>query len=279
MPQINTYSDISSFVNTVWEDAFFVARENNVMAALVTGFTGEGMAVRTNSTYSSVTVNAVGESDDLTSQAFYPTSGQTLTPAEFGAQFFFTDTRLESDIFGVRSDAAIELGRGFGQAVDNALLGDLDNLTGGTVGTAGSNITWANIFAAQSVLRAAFAPTPYVAVLSPYQWHCLGTAVAPGVTVTNAPALQDAIMERWFVGNVAGVDIYLDGNIAEGTSIYGAMFARPAMALDWRRAPRLEPERDASRRGWELNMSMIYAHGVWRPAWGVAINTAGTAPV
>lgn len=278
MPQINTYSDISSFVNTVWEDAFMVARENNVVASLVTGFTGQGMAVRTNSTYNSVTVNAVGESDDLASQAFYPTAGQSLTPAEYGAQFFFSDQRLESDIFGVRSDAAIELGQGFGQSVDNALLGDFDSLTAGTVGAAGSNLTWANFLAAQSILRAAFAPAPYVCVLSPFQYHCLGTAVAPGVTVTNSPMVQDEFARRWYVNTVAGVDIYLDGNISAGTSVFGAMFARPALAIDWRRAPRLEPERDASRRGWELNMSMVYAHGVWRPAWGVAINTAGTAP-
>ena len=32
---------------------------------------------------------------------------------------------------------------------------------------------------------------------------------------------------------------------------------------------RLEPERDASRRGWELNLSTVYAHGVWRPTYGV----------
>ena len=42
-----------------------------------------------------------------------------------------------------------------------------------------------------------------------------------------------------------------------------------ALALDMRRAPRLEPERDASRRGYELNLSAVYAHGVWRPKFGV----------
>jgi hypothetical protein len=275
---MNTYNDISSFVNTIWEDAFLVARDNNVVAGLVTGFTGQGMAVRKNATYGSVTVNSLVETDDLVSQAHTPSVSQTLTPAEFGAQIFINDQRLDSDIFGARSNAAIELGQAFGQAVDIALLGDFSSLTAGTVGTAGSNLTWANFFAAQSILRMNFAPAPYACVLSPYQWHCLGTAIAPGVTVTNAPALQDALMDRWFVGNVSGVDIYVDGNIAAGTSVGGGMFARPAIALDWRRAPTLEPQRDASRRGWELNYTMIYAHGVWRPTFGVYINTAGTAP-
>jgi len=36
-----------------------------------------------------------------------------------------------------------------------------------------------------------------------------------------------------------------------------------------RRALRLEDERDASRRGIELNMTAVYAYGVWRPAMGI----------
>ena len=50
MAQFNTYSDISSFVNTVFEDAMFVARDNNLMAQLVTVYNDrQGMAVRKNS--------------------------------------------------------------------------------------------------------------------------------------------------------------------------------------------------------------------------------------
>ena len=44
-----------------------------------------------------------------------------------------------------------------------------------------------------------------------------------------------------------------------------------AIAYDLRRDVRLEPERDASKRAWELNLTMMYAHGVWRPLWGVQI--------
>lgn len=276
---INTYSDISSFVNTVWMDAMLVAREQNVMAGLVTVFNDrDGMALRKNADYSSVTINQIGESDDLASQAFTPSVSQTLTPYEYGAQFFLTDQRLESDIYSVRQDAALELGRGMGSKVDTDLVGSFDNLTGGTVGAGGTDMSWATFFSAITHMRAAYAPLPYVMVLHPYQWHSLGTAIAPGVTVTNSPAIQDEFVRRFFVGNVAGVDIVLDGNITSGTSTFGAIFSRNAIALDWRRAPRIEPDRDPSRRGWELNLTAIYASGVWRPAYGVAINTAGTAP-
>jgi hypothetical protein len=281
MAVFNTYNDISAFVNTLWGDVMFVARENNAMSALVTTFTDtQGMAVRKNTKYGSVTIGQINEQDDLAGQAFTPSTDQTLTPYEYGAQFALTDQRVESDIYTVRQDAANELGRGIGQKVDILLAGLFSSLTGGTVGGTSTNLTWANFFAAESRLRAAYAPQPYICVLHPYQWHCLGTSAMPGVTVTNSPTLQDEIANRWFVGNAGGVDIYLDGNISAASSAtYGAMFSSNAMALDWRRSPRIEPQRDASRRLWELNLSAVFAYGVWRPQFGICINTAGTAPV
>lgn len=276
----NTEANIASFVNTVWEDAILVARDNNVMSGLVTSF-GDltGLAVRTNAAYGSAVFNQIAETDDLSSQAFTPSADKTLTPYEYGAQFFITDSRLETDIFAVRQDAAQELGAAYGQKIDQNIAGLFSSLTGGTVGAAGSDMSWANFFASITLMRRALAPRPWVAVLTPEQWHCLGTAIAPGVTVTNSPMLQDEFVRQFFVGNVSGVDIYTTANVATGTSVFGGIFSRNALALDMRRPFRLEPERDASRRGIELNASSVYAYGVWRPQYGVAINTAGTAPV
>ncbi len=272
MPQFNTYSDISGFVNTVFEDAMFVARDNNLMAQLVTVYNDrQGMAVRKNSEYGTAIINSIGETDDLTSQAFTPSLLSTLTPAEVGAQYFMTDQRLESDIFGVRQDAANELGFAMAQKIEKDLLGNFTSLTGGTIGSAGSAMTWGYFYAMLTALRAQNGPAPYAFVCRPEQWHYMGKAVAPGATVTNSPAIQDSVVGRFYVGSVSGVDIYVSSNIAKDASddAYAAMFNPQALALDVRRAPRLEPERDASRRGWELNLSAVYAHGVWRPKFGV----------
>lgn len=278
MAQINTFSDISTYVNNILEASLLIARENAVMPALVQNFSAVGENPRKVYQYGTVTINDIGESDDLQSQAFTPSLLSTLTPAEAGAQYFLTDRRIASDWSAVRADASQDLGQAMGEKIDKDLLGLFGSLTAGTVGAAGSNMGWATFFAGISILRAKLAPMPYTCVLQPYQWHCMGTAIAPGVTVTNSPALQDEFTRQFFVGNVSGVDIFLDGNIAEGTSVFGAIFSRQAMALDTRRAPRIEYERDASRRGFELNASMVYAKGTWRPLFGVAINTAGTAP-
>jgi hypothetical protein len=281
MPSLNTYSNISSFVNTVFEDAMFVARDNNLMAALVTVYNDRtGLALRKSSEYGTATMQTIAETDDLTSQAFTPAVLSTLTPAEAGAQFFLTDSRIESDPFAAREDATMELGLATAQKIEKDLLGNFSSLTGGTIGAAGTVITWGHFFAMLSVLRGRNAPLPYVAVLHPYQWHALGKAIAPGATVTNSPAIQDAVTRNFYVGSVSGVDIYTSANITVDGSddAYGAMFSRQALALDVRRAPRLEPERDASRRGWELNISTVYAHGIWRPRFGVTGLFDATTP-
>lgn len=264
-------SDIAAFVNTVWDDALHVAREQNLMANLVTGFTNlSGTALRSLQTWGTATVNQIAEADDMTSQAFTPSQLSTLTPYEFGAQFFVSDTRVETDPFEVRNAAAMELGQALAESIDVKILGDFPSLTGGTVGTSGSVFTWSYFYAMLTRLKAQKAPFPYVFVCHPYQWHALGKAVAPGATVTNNPALQNAVGGNFYVASVSGVDIYVTANLPLSTNdAKPAMFSRSALALDVRRAPRIEAERDASRRGVELNLSTLYAHGVWRKTFGI----------
>jgi len=274
MSNFNPSADISGYIQTIFEDAMFIARENAVMPALVTQFsdTTDEKKPRQRSDWSSATITAIGETDDLQSQAFTPTAGSTLTPAEAGGQFFLPDTRVSADPFGVRNAAALELGMSMATSINENLLDDIASLTGGTVGSAGTTITWGHFFATLSQLENATKKQgPYVCVMHTYTWFALGKSVAPAQTVTNAPAFQDEVMRRWYVGTVGPVDIFTttDLDVDGSDDANGGMWQRSALAFDGRRAPRLEPERDASRRGWELNMTSVYAHGVWRPTFGI----------
>lgn len=56
------------------------------------------------------------------------------------------------------------------------------------------------------------------------------------------------------------------------------IFTRDAFAFDLRRGLRIEPQRDASLRSTELNATMIYAYGLWRPSHGVIIETDASSP-
>lgn len=266
-------SDIGRYVQEIYTDAMMIARDNNLMAALVTTFADRsGTAARSRSDYGTALISSITEVDDLASQAFTPSVANTLTPGEVGAQFLITDTRLESDPFGVRSDATLELGMAMAQSVEKNLLGTFSSLTGGTVGAAGTVITWGHFYAMLARLRNQNAPGPYVFVCHPYQYHQLGKAASVAGTQTNAaPELLNTVARRFFVQQAGEVSILTSSNISiDGSDdAYCAMFSAPAIALDWRRAPRIEPERDASRRGWELNLSALYAYGVWRPKFGI----------
>lgn len=280
----NLASDISGYVQTIYEDAWFVARDNNIMSRLVTNFTDSNQysQTRTSSNYGSVTFATIGEDDDLSSQTFTPTTDQTLTPYEYGAQFFLTDARITDDPFGARNDAARELGLGIAKKMNNHLLGDFTSLTGGTVGGAGSTITWSYLAAAYSQLKNTKAPPPYYCVLHVYQYHRLASAASiANTTVGNAPEFTDEVTRQWYVGRVFGnLDLFVTTDITVDASddAYGAMYSPSALALDMRRAPRMEVERDASRRGWELNLTSVYAHGVWRPAFGIQLHFDAAAP-
>ena len=277
---MNVATDISSFVNSVFEDALFVARDNNLMQPLVTTFSdAQGLASRKLQAYGTATIRQLNETDDMVSQTYAPSALSTLTPAEFGAQIFLTDLRMETDPFGARDDAARELGVAMAQSIENNLISTFTSLTGGTIGAGGSALTWGYFTAAMTTLRAQNAPLPYFCVLSPYQYHALAkSASIAGATTAPAPNFADEVTRRWWIQSFGPVDIYVTANIAAGTAVYGAMFARQAIAYDERRAPRLEPQRDASRRGIELNMSTVYAYGVWRPSFGVALLSDGSAP-
>jgi hypothetical protein len=259
-----------------------VAREQNLTGGLVRNFSGQGMFVRRSSIYGTVTFAEVAETDDVVSQPITRTAKGALTPTEKAASYFITDQRIESDDQDIVADASRELGMGLADAVESSIIASFDDLTGGTIGAAGTVLTWGHIIAAQTILRNAKAPMPYSAVLHPYQWHNLGKTM----TITqgakqNAPDdLLSQVVDNFWVDTVYGVRFFVSSNIPiDGNAdAYGALFARDAIALDVRRAPRVERARDISRRGLEVVMSSIWATGVWRPEYGVTLFGDATAP-
>src|SRR5688572_5754582 len=273
MPSLNPASDISAFINTVFEAAILVTRDNTFMPSAVRTYSDRsGLAVRKNSQYGGATVNQISETDDLTGQAFTPAVLSTLTPVEFGAQYFITDSRIESDPFSVVNDASADLGGAMATKIETSLMGHFDEFTGGTIGTSGSLITWSYVMAMETALRVAKAPYPYALVVSPAQWYQLGKAASVASTsANNTPeSLREAVNSTFFVRQAAGVSIFVSTNVeTSGNNAYAGMFSRDALAFDVRRAPRMEPDRDPSRRGIELNLTSVFAHGVWRPTFGV----------
>lgn len=282
----NLWSDVSSIANSMQEAALFSVRENYFIQDLITIRTDmAGLNPRKLYQYGVGTAKSIAETDDLTSDKFAPSLLGTLTPAEIGEQFFVTDSRRDSDApEDIIRDGAIELGRAAGDKVEADIIGDLASLTGGTIGAAGTAITWSYVAAAIAVARNAnkSANVPLVGVIHGYQAAVLAKAASiAGATVGVAPSVQDQVTRNGFgvVFTFMGVPIYQTFQSPDANGDFvGGIFPKTALMADWRRPVRIEPERNASRRGTEFNMSAVYAHGVYRPALGVKMTFDATAP-
>lgn len=287
MAQLNLYSDVSSIANAMQENAYFVIRETAQMQNYIRMYSDmTGANPRKGYQYNQSTAQEVAESDDMVSQAFTPSLLSTLTPIEIGLPFFVSDLRADSELpENVVRDGAMELGMAAADKIESDIVGDFSSLTGGTVGTAGSVITWsyvaAGIARARNVNKAVNVPLAYV--MHGYQWAVLAKAASiAGATLAQAPGFTQAVTTQAPIGQVAtfmGVPIYQTFQAPNASDDFtGAIFPRDALAIDWRRPIRIEPERKASRRGTQYNMSAVYAHGVWRPALGVQMVFDASAP-
>lgn len=268
----STYAGISSLVANVYETALMAAQEGNIIAPFVLTFTdSQSSAPRIFGSYSGGTFASVAESADMSQQAFNASASGTLTPAVYGSMALLTTRRLRSDPANAQREAGIYLGETAATHIDTNLAGLFSSLTGGTVGTAGSTLTWANVLRAQAYLRSNHIMGPYVCVLHPVQWYYLTSASSGVPTLMSNNDIANSIMGRAYQASFSGIDFFVDGNITSGTAAVGAMFTRPAIALDMRQPFSINPQWDASYSGngaWELNASMEYAYGVYRPTFG-----------
>jgi hypothetical protein len=279
----NIVANVGRYIQEINEMAILVARDNNFVTSLVTPFfDNSGTAQRTRSEYGTATFSQITDSDDLTSQAFTPAVAGTVTPSFFGAQFFITDRRRRSDPHTVQSDAARELGEAAAKHVQRNMLTNLASFTGGTVGSAGGTLTWGNIYAGIAKLKQQNPRGQFYGILGNGQWYHLGTPTVPAGNQTNAPAFQDNVMLNYWVGRWFGVDWFTSNDVSgfNGTAAKGGVFTREALAYDERLPFNIRPERDESRGGggFELNATMEYGHGVWRPAFGVTLLGTDVVP-
>lgn len=270
---MSTYSDISSLANAIQEQALLTAREQAVMAGLVTIFSGaqEGEARKLYTYNSAGTLTQLPETTDLTASTFTPSLAQTLTPYIYGAQYTATDVLMTSDW----NDTAAKMGQDAGQRLvvdqDTKLVSLFSTFTGGTVGSAGGTLTWSDVFRARAYLKRALAPYPYSCVLAPEQSWELFRASSGVPTLMQSQKYMDDLAGNFYLGSYGGINFYEDGNITAGTAAAAGMFSRQAIALDIRRAPRIEYQRNASLGGgvWEINFTSVFAYGLYRPTFGV----------
>jgi len=218
--------------------------------------------------------------DDTKATEMSKTTLATLTPIEIMAQVILTDRRIDTDPDDARSDAATELGNAIATKIDTDLATDMASFTNSKGPGAGSSANLADFAVSMSVLRNAKTPNPIYIVLHPYHWHDIWIELGqPGTNMFLGDVANQAVRD-FFVGSWLNAQWFVNANISVDASddATSGVFNPGALAFDSRKPPTLEFERDASLRGWELNMSAGYAHGVRRAAFGVKYIAGAAEP-
>jgi len=281
---VTSVSDLNSLFNTIYERAIFVAREQNLMSQLVDQKSAMGWMNRVVPIRPQVSAQSVAETEDFNSPTTFGKSTKaTVTPSEIIAQVVLTDRDMETDPDSAVGDASIELGGAVATKIDVDLCALFSSLASDKGTGAGNAATLATLSAGLAVVSYAKARqfgTPNV-VLHPYHWHDIWVELGqPAATYANLVGMTEQAIRDYYVSSMLSANWYQTSNIAVDSSddAVSGIFVRPALMLDTRRAPRLEPERDASARAYELNITAGYGVAVIRSEFGVYYTADASAP-
>jgi len=267
-----TSSTLDDLFANIIAQARFTAEEQSLMLGLVTQYEIGSQAGKTIQVpkYPSIVAADLTEGTDMSSTTV-STSSVAITVSEVGAQVLLTDLAAMG-----AGNPADELGTVLGNAIATKMDKDLIALFDGfsaSIGTAGAEITVADIFKAAATLRANKVTGVINAVVHPYQAYALKANLTNTFANPNGGDLQNEAMRNGYVGTIAGVNIYESANVTiDGSDdAKGAVFAPEALAIAMKRDFQIEPERDASNRAFELNATAVYGVGELDDSYGVEI--------
>lgn len=257
------------FVNIIAQ-ARFTAEEQSLMMGLVTQYnigSDAGKVIQVPK-YPAIAAADLTEGTDMDSTTVSTTS-VAVSVGEVGAQVLLTDMAA----YGA-GNPAVELGTVLGNAIATKMDQDLLALFAGFsagFGSAGTEITVADLFKAAATLRANKVTGVINAVVHPYQAYALKANLTNTFANPNGGDSQNEAMRNGYVGTIAGINVYESANVAidvDGDSV-GAVFAPEAIAIAIKKDFGIEAERDASLRAFELNATAVYGVGELDDSYGV----------
>jgi len=255
-----TTSTLDDLFTSIVREAIFTAQESSLVRNLVTTYDisgDDGKAIQV-PVYPEVSAAGLTEGTDMSSTAVSTTS-VTITAAEVGVQAVLTDLAARSSSRDIAGDLGKVLGEGIAKKMDEDLIALFDGFST-SVGSAGTELIASHIFSAAARLDNANAPGQKYMVIHPYQAYNLKANLTNTFANPNGGDLQNEAMRNGYVGRIAGVDIFESANITRDGSddAKGAVFVPQAIGLAVKWDINIEPERDASIRGWELNATACY---------------------
>lgn len=113
-------------------------------------------------------------------------------------------------------------------------------------------------------------------------WHDFWLELGkPSSQLPNLGEVTNQALQDYYITSLlGGVRIFTSANITVDSSddAVSGIFTKSAIYLDTRRPMRMEQQRDASARAWELNVNAGYAHGLVRSTYGVKFTADALTP-
>jgi hypothetical protein len=262
---VTTTTDISDIIEVAIAEARYTVQTNTFIHDIVTVKDISGTPAKSARfpKFGAITAAQVDEGTDYTGHQDLATSSVTLTVKEVVAGTIITDLAQSAS----REDIGIAAGRVLGSAIAKFMEKDLvalfTSFTTHAIGTTNVDLSVANWLRAKTLLADSGAPEPYTAVISPYVEEDL-IQLLSGNTNQFGDRLTEEIVRTGYVGNPYGVLTFRSSNITEDTNgdATCAMFSKEAVGMVIKWDPKIEVQRDASLRGYEVIMTTAYNVGI-----------------
>jgi len=242
----------------------YVGEHNAPCANLIEKFTlAQGDKQITVPKTGQMTADDLVDGQDITSSKDISISTTDLTCNEVGLKVIVTDKLLRQSQPSIFSMVGRQMGDAMARKRDTDIIALFSALNAGTTLGADDQDLTLNM-AAACVARSVGnyggepLPKPIVAVHHPNAiYYLTKSAAAIGATYYAGILgdLSEELLRNFWKIQVSGVNFFEDGNITKITdydSAYGAIFSKSAMCIIESQAPRVERERDASLRAWEI---------------------------
>jgi len=274
---ITNTTTLNDLLPSIVAEALFVASERSIMRGLVRNYTlsaGQGKTV-TVPIYPKQTAAALTEGT-APSYTEISTDGATLTVSEVGLTAQISDLAIMASSSNVISD----IGRLFGEAIARKMDADLLALANSlsvTVGGVSTTGTPALLFNAIAKLRAQGYDTANdcAIVLHPNVAYDIASTLTSTFAAPASMVGNDAL-RNGFMGMLGGVPVYQSSLVATSTAASAAsgdyanlIMHRDAFGLAMMQDIKIESQREATKRGFDLVGSAIYGVGELYDAAGV----------
>lgn len=274
---ITNTTTLNDLLPSIVAEALFVASEKSIMRGLVRNYTlspGQGKTV-TVPIYPKQTAAALTEGTAPSFTAI-STDGATLTVSEVGLTAQISDLAIMASSSNVISD----IGRLFGEAIARKMDADLLALANSlsvTVGGVSTAATPALLFQAIAKLRAQGYDTANdcAIVLHPNVAYDVASVLTSTFAAPASMVGNDAL-RNGFMGMLGGVPVYQSSLVAQSTASSNAtgdyanlILHRDAFGLAMMQDIKIESQREATKRGFDLVGSAIYGVGELYDAAGV----------